>query len=41
MKQDTDDTDWEISYEESDVLRESTLASDYEEDDLDDQQEVL
>jgi hypothetical protein len=41
MKQDADDTDWEISYEESDVLLESTLASDIEEDDLDDQQEVL
>jgi hypothetical protein len=42
MKQDDDDTDREeISDDESEVLGESTLSSDIEEDDLDNQQEVL
>jgi hypothetical protein len=42
MKQDDDDTDREeISDDESEVLGESTLSSDIEEDHLDNQQEVL
>jgi len=41
MKQDDNDTDWEISEYESEDLGESTLSSDIEEDDLDNQQEVL
>ena len=42
MKQDDDDTDREeISDDESEVLGESTLQSDIEEDVLDNQQEVL
>jgi hypothetical protein len=42
MKQDDDDTDREeISDDESEVFVESTLSSDIEEDDLDNQQEVL
>jgi len=41
MKQDDNDTDREISENESEDLGESTLSSDIEEDDLDNQQEVL
>jgi hypothetical protein len=41
MKQDDDDTDREISENECEDLGESTLSSDIEEDDLDNQQEVL
>jgi len=42
IKQDDDDTDREeISDDESEVLGESTLSSDIEEDDLDNQQVVL
>jgi len=41
MKQDDNDTDREISENESGDLGESTLSSDIEEDDLDNQQEVL
>jgi len=41
MKQDDNDTDREISQNESEGLGESTLSSDIEEDDLDNQQEVL
>ena len=41
MTQDDNDTDWEISENESEDLGESTLSSDIEEDDLDSQQEVL
>jgi len=41
LKQDDDDTDWEISEDESEDPGESTLSSDIEEDDLDNQQEVL
>jgi len=41
MKQDNNDTDQEISDNESDDPGESTLLSDIEEDDLDNQQEVL
>ena len=42
MKQDDDDTDREeISDDKSEVLGESTLLSDIEEDDLDNRQEVL
>ena len=42
MKQDDDDTDREeISDDESEVLGESILSSDIEEDDLDNQKEVL
>jgi hypothetical protein len=41
MKPDNNDMDWEISESESEDLRESTLSSDIEEDDLDNQQEVL
>jgi len=37
MKQDDNDTDWEISENESEDLGESTLSSDIEEDDLDNQ----
>jgi hypothetical protein len=40
MKQDDNDTDLEISENESEHLGESTLSSDIEEDDLDNQQEV-
>jgi hypothetical protein len=41
MKQDDNDTDQEISENESQDLGESTLSSDIEEDDLDNQQKVL
>jgi len=41
MKQDDDDTDWVISEKGSEDPAESTLSSDIEEDDLDNQQEVL
>jgi len=41
MMQDNNDTDWEISENESEDLGESTLSSDIEEHDLDNQQEVL
>jgi len=41
MQQDDNNTDREISENESEDLRESTLSSDIEEDDLDNQQEVL
>ena len=42
MRQDDDDTDREeISDDDSEDARESTLSSDIEEDDLDNQQEVL
>jgi len=41
MKQDDDDTDREISENESENPGESTLSADIEEDDLDNQQEVL
>jgi len=41
MKQDDNDTDLEISENEREDLRESTLSSDNEEDDLDNQQVVL
>jgi len=41
MRQDDDDTDQEISQNESEDPAESTLSSDIEEDDLDNQQEVL
>jgi len=41
MKQDDNDTDREISKKESEDHGESTLSSDIEEDDLDNQQEVL
>jgi hypothetical protein len=41
MKQDDDTDQEEISYDESQVLGESTLSPDTEEDDLDNQQEVL
>jgi len=41
MNQDDDDTDWEISNDESEEAGESTLSSDIEEDDLDILQEVL
>jgi len=41
MNQDDNDTDLEISKNESEDLGESTLSSDIEEDDLDNQREVL
>jgi hypothetical protein len=41
VKQDDNDTDGEISEFESEVLGESTLSSDIEEDDLNDQEDVL
>ena len=41
MKPDDNDTDREISENESEDLGESTLSSDIEEDDLDNQQKVL
>jgi len=41
MKQDENDTDREIGENESEDLAVSTLSSDIEEDDLDNQQEVL
>jgi hypothetical protein len=41
MKQDDNDTDREISGNESEDLGESTLSSDIQEDDSDNQQEVL
>jgi len=41
MKQDDDDSDWELSKDKSEDPGESTLSSDIEEDDLDNQQEVL
>ena len=42
MEHDDDDTDWdEINEDNSDEAGESTLSSDIEEDDLDNQQEVL
>jgi len=41
MMQDDNDTNWEISENECEDLGESTLSSDIEEDDLDNQQEVL
>ena len=41
MKQDDDDTYWVISENQSEDPGESTLSSDSEEDDLDNQQEVL
>jgi hypothetical protein len=41
VKQDDNDTDRKISEFESQVLGESTLSSDIEEDDLNNQQEVL
>jgi len=41
MKQDDNDTDREIRENESEDLGESTLSSDIEEDDLDNQQEDL
>ena len=41
MKQDDDNSDWEISENESEDPRESTLSSDMEEHDLDNWQEVL
>jgi hypothetical protein len=41
MKQDDNDTNWEISKNESDDLGASTLSSDIEEDNLDIQQDVL
>jgi len=41
VKQDDDDTDREIGENECEDLGESTLSSDIEEDDLDNQQEVL
>jgi len=41
MKEDDDDTDWEISKKESEDCGESILSSDIEEDDLGNQQEVL
>jgi hypothetical protein len=41
MKQDDNNTDWEISENESEDLGESTLSSDIEEDGLDNQHKVL
>jgi len=41
MKQDNDDTNWEISNDECQDLGESTLSSDIEDADLDNRQEVL
>jgi len=41
MKQDDDDTDWDISDDNMHDPTESTLSSNIDEDDLDDQQEVL
>jgi len=41
MKQDDDDTNREISNDNSEVPGESTLSSDIKEDDLDNQQEIL
>jgi len=41
MNQDDDDTDWEISNNESEDPGKSTLSSEMEEDDLDIRQEVL
>ena len=41
IKQDEDDTDCEISNDESEDPGESTLSSDIEEDDLDSQRKVL
>jgi hypothetical protein len=41
MKQDDDDTDWAISKNECEDLGKSTLSSDIDEDDLENQQEVL
>jgi hypothetical protein len=40
MKQDDDDTDWEISNDQSEDLEESTLSSEIEKDDLDNHQEI-
>jgi len=41
VKQDDDDTDWEISNDESEDAGDSTSSSDIEEDDLDIWQTVL
>jgi len=41
IKQDDDDTEWEISNDKSKDLGEFTVSSNIEEDDLDNQQEVL